>query len=1149
MAARPPRRARARAAKSSLVEALGLDRARLDEEAAALLRAAGRTAPAAAADADPRQISALVERMRHEAALRAVFNPDDILPEAEPGARLRALGSFLSDCERVPGGHGYLLRTELRVRALREFVVAGRLQETLERIPAPSADDTLGFLYRQVLKKVPISIAGKSAFELSCLERIAEWTSDVLPNALDGAAIRAERIRNGFLGELQPLLARGFYGRRDELKTLHAFYDRAPSSACEVAIVSGFGGSGKSTLLARFLVRLRRRQLPLIAWLDFDRPNLDPLVPHLLAFEVARQLGVQRPELANHLHNLRVTLRNEGRSTEVLRSAGESAFEQSQKAAYEVSTTLASLLRAAGRPLILILDSFEQATQRREDAIRAVGSWVNGLSEALRQNGIVLKVVMSGRLYGHHLEQVRASLSSDPVELGELAPLNETAARQMLVREGVEESLAALVVQRVSRQPLILQIFAQAERDHPGFAQDFTRNTEGLDGRQRDEAYRDMVFRRFLARVREPIVQILIDPGLALRRITTGAVTGVLAAALQEIMITIEAALVKACDARFGLASSGTATRPEAALVQLSALGDAELDALRSHAEAGSAFRQAELLIGCDGVEALKRYKVLRDKALALGRLDESQVVQAYEALVDYAWLVAQRSNGAWFIRDVRRLMLHLVTVRAPGVIRAIHEAAVRHYENRTPADDQADAMYHRLMLADTPEKCDAIDREALRSLAPVIKEEADDFPPAAAAFFGYHDSGAVEAGKLAMLPARDQLEAFPKVGDRLVRQGQYEEVRPLVRARPASAPLKAWEIQARYALLDWDRLASPEEALLDPSAGARERHFAMHYTAFARFLRGDLAGAAADFDRVVAYARTMFTSQTDSYLVVRSLLYRLVVAHAAGKLVQDSTLTDAVLRSVVPADLGAASDAGGTDETLERSRLALLLSRPALRTPIRECPFTLGVSQFPLDIEWVEIDTRSLHGWTVRDDDVQDRWDRTRTALAEKVHAAGTVRDLLRRVDTLRRRPDLMWGVTFSLADGSSDDMAVKRLLRGPDPEFRDPLRSVLAQAFPQDSDREELAAIVLELYPHRLKDLQPSAFAKAMRLSSRDTLVTLVEFIDRARLMPAFVRRVQAVRPTVPEVEVLARGYGLWCRAFDAAQGISQGPNEGSR
>ncbi|UOQ75287.1 hypothetical protein [Hymenobacter cellulosilyticus] len=75
----------------------------------------------------------------------------------------------------------------------------------------------------------------------------------------------------------------------------------------------------------------------------------------------------------------------------------------------------------------------------------------------------------------------------------------------------------------------------------------------------------------------------------------------------------------------------------------------------------------------------------------------------------------------------------------------------------------------------------------------------------------------------------------------------------------------------------------------------------------------------------------------------------------------------------------------------------------------------------------------------------------------------------------------------------------SVLAIVRGPDPEFRDPIRFALLEAYPGPSAFPRLAKIIASLIPYELDDLEPSVFADIIAADPERGLESYIELIDR--------------------------------------------------
>src|SRR5262249_36616449 len=134
---------------------------------------------------------------------------------------------------------------------------------------------------------------------LSALLTVHDWLTGILPdNEMPSRAeVAAAFVREDTLAPYRRLVSHGFVGRTRELKELQKFVEMRGFNEQNPGpiIIFGIGGIGKSTLIAKFLLDALTEdseQKLLVGHLDMDDPTLDPLQPHTLLVELARQIGI-----------------------------------------------------------------------------------------------------------------------------------------------------------------------------------------------------------------------------------------------------------------------------------------------------------------------------------------------------------------------------------------------------------------------------------------------------------------------------------------------------------------------------------------------------------------------------------------------------------------------------------------------------------------------------------------------------------------------------------------------------------------------------------------------------------------------------------------------------------------------------------------
>lgn len=1082
--------------------------------------------------------------LRRQASLVTSFAVEELAtPSVAEPVRAAAATRLIEECQRDPKTGRFILGVEVRRQELARLYKDGELPRAAHA-PRPEAG-RLEQLYQELLAGKHIAPGRLKDEELSLYEVAASWTQGILPNTPDPRQMQARRHEKGFLKELQPLLADGFYGRRDELRQLQSFYsDNKPVGG--LAVITGLGGSGKSTLIAHFLQNLRKHERPpLIAWLDFDRASLNPAAPHLLSFEVSRQIGLQISAVAEALRQRRDQIRREETPSDAFRQGqAESVSESRDKGSYEMNFEIARQLALSpqhANALVLVLDTMEEVSRRGELLVDAVLRWAAELAEVLKQHHTAFTtcVLVAGRLYDAQLHDVmRPRMGFNSPLLVTLPPLEIRAARQLLLKHRVARPMANRILHSgAPRHPLPLLLIAQLEREEPDLnLESIVRDVEALPEAEQAEMFSALVYWRYLARIRDPGVQILAHPGLVLRRVSLEDIRAILIPALK---VTADEAGEVVARLQHAIAGAGEEDAPDKRPPReiargLAALGEAGFGEATALTAAQRELGRLTQLTGATGIKALQRFLQIDDFAAVLAGLDAAALDDVYARLISYAWLVEARSDGAWHRPDLRRLMIRQMVAQMPAVARAIQGRAADHYASREPAE----AMYHRLMLARTAEDCDQLDRDAVRSAVSAIERDAADFSPAARAFFGFVTKGTAEPGAVHLLPLPERTSAFGTSGEQLVRLGRFEEAGRLIAARPPAAPTGSWEILTKYALVQWQDLSKMDLSPQAPLSSGVDWHFLHHHRGFAKFLLGDLDGADDDFETAIRTVEYGNVHQA-AFLRLRSIIYQLVVFHSRSPTSAMSLdLSDWIAKLT---DVLSSSRKSSLERGLELAR-TFVLNADHLSEPSQLQSFLKLHASLRISIDLLPIDPALLNG--LRDDlfvsgnSASGAVAATQHEIARICAEAETVHEVLRQFNALRRRDDLLIGRSIRPDLPAADVQLLLPLLRGPDPEFRDPLRTALARGFATREEAEKLGDILSAALPFRLNSLGAPSFVNKYAADPQGTLLPLVELLDRARVLDKGLSAARTTKPDVPELVLLDEGYRRWRHGFARAR-----------
>ena len=463
----------------------------------------------------------LAEDLRYEAARRGPFDPMAMLRDvADPETRaddmltLAALSALRKDCT-VIAPDTWLMRPSARRAVLAQ---QGGTRAGSDR----------------ALTTIEAALAGLGAFAPDAIDALISTPPDpdqlretivTLDRAGDGApahdripALRAALNHARETARRDLLLAAGFFGRERELARAATWIARDVTPLpLQTLHVSGLPGVGKSFLLERILQKAERLSGPIMVHLDFDRAALEALDSTALFDEISRQIGDGVPQAAHTLRALRLA------STEEI-AAAPSGNANRRRAPRRLLAAMAEAVAASGRPLLVVLDTLEVLRSRGETLVMTLFEQLD-LMAGLGINRVIL--ISAGR--GDALDPVPERVGAEI----RLSGLEDAAARALLARRGVAETLWPHILPIARGNPLLLILAAKA---FEGGAMDLDQMPETMD----EAMVGAYLYRAILSRVPPHLAQLARE-GLILRRINAETLVHVIAPALGMTLSLTEA--------------------------------------------------------------------------------------------------------------------------------------------------------------------------------------------------------------------------------------------------------------------------------------------------------------------------------------------------------------------------------------------------------------------------------------------------------------------------------------------------------------------------------------------------------------------------------------------------------------------------------
>lgn len=482
--------------------------------AAAMGTLAAADLPQASPPPDERSPEArLADTVRFRLALRGWVNPRRLIDDDTPDPlRVLALNALASEIEtsfaQRPGQ--WFLGPGARRRVLAGASKEDILKELATQRWEGDAHDPVRGALRGLFGPGGQDLGRLSVEELQALHAVA----GVIGSRIGGADGIRDRVAARISGtaraaEIERLLSAGFVGREDAVTRLTAFLTEPyrPTRSIAALQIHGVGGSGKSTVLAEAERRVSDTPgAPVLAHLDFDRPDLDPADHVSLDLALLEQIAIAAPQaapacraLAERLVSSRQGLREDlkaasgrpgssrrpdvrrsfvaqresGRS-EALESVVSSDAPARNSLVYNALApeTASAPILPAGRPLALVLDTLEVVSVRGHAVILDLIGWLESLVETA---GVPdLRVVLASRdapgMAG--VRDVGEMLRNDGHRVGDpiaLGDLPEDDALRLLMDAGVrDKELARVAARALPGNPLVLRIAATLFTEAPG---------------------------------------------------------------------------------------------------------------------------------------------------------------------------------------------------------------------------------------------------------------------------------------------------------------------------------------------------------------------------------------------------------------------------------------------------------------------------------------------------------------------------------------------------------------------------------------------------------------------------------------------------------------------------------------------------------
>lgn len=465
--------------------------------------------------------------------------------------RSRALEMVGPLCDLGIGDHAG--QWSMRSSARHQVVAQADASQAIEALAGAPQNDGVAQSLRYLMAVEQTSLDHFSSRELATLREVQAWARPWVSHFVSDDELRRRIARKLLDDDFREQLPVGLVGHDGELAQLLSYLRAA--SAMEASpgrrlfFLHGPGGVGKSSLIAELGRRvLEKDPAALIAILDFDRADLDPLRAATLDFDFLNQLATADNAAAAALTQVIDDIRWQ-RSPDDAVTADEDELEDPSdprmqsgvglesadavgKSVTMGSAGLYGLTHGVtGRPVILILDTFERVEEAGLTAVESVVRWLSTLTAL---HGIDdLRLLASGRNDpGEAPPGQWHSLQVEPVPVG---PLNRDESRRLFERLAAKSPagdrlsdprLLDSMVEISQGIPLIVRlIVGLLDRLDESDVEDILNRGGGVPA----EVVQGILYDRTLKHIPDKRAQNYAHPGLVLPRLDVDLIRKVLA--------------------------------------------------------------------------------------------------------------------------------------------------------------------------------------------------------------------------------------------------------------------------------------------------------------------------------------------------------------------------------------------------------------------------------------------------------------------------------------------------------------------------------------------------------------------------------------------------------------------------------------------
>ena len=522
--------------------------------------------------------------------------------------------------------------------------------------------------------------------------------------------------------------------------------------------------------------------------------------------------------------------------------------------------------------------------------------------------------------------------------------------------------------------------------------------------------------------------------------------------------------------------------------------------------------------------------------------LTETQAQMALNTLAKHSWICYRGTNGeVWHRKDLRRSMLSAMRAQEPKLAKQISEAAFAYFSTldtaKTDTRLQAEQTYHRLLWLQQPDEGAAYDLPTLKSAAEFIGADTQDLPKAAAILLQYAQKGRVKADEVEYLPAEYLQKAYDKTGERLVENREFGKALRLYRRGEKIQQSRhmqeikshdLWELDTLFSTANWEDLEQVLEYASNYQQDSRwDRLEESNYAYFNALISSQWSNQFRNHLPIMAIDSEWSSEKRLSSGVIQDVR-RTMIFWLLRSLYEDQPLLNTLPISRWLQDITS------YPKLLDSAHFQRKLLYLELLLPNEPLTLTLAPSLLKIDPVWLEdLVTQPF----MRDQLGQDGRDLRQMLLnARALLTRKTVRRTLDALDVLYKNK-IAGKVRRIERNPAEFGVDLVRWFRGPDSEFRDPVRFALLDAFCTRDDYRQLAGLLTSVLALPFTDLEPDAFAEAMVADPEHFLEPYIEIVDRTWALGPLLNVAVAARPGAAPLARVKAAYDRWDAAVLAA------------